>query len=410
MALLETSAPTRPAASAPILAGETQARRVVWIDGLRGLAVLIVLLYHHWGFAGYHEFNVGPLNIPDLLEHGVHGVHIFFVVSGFCLAWPFSGPEGKSLAALSLGAFLKQRFHRLARPYYLVLALSALPVLVAAYVKTGLIPDRLWLDLLAHGLFVHNLSVEYVSSFNMALWTLALQFQFYLLFPLFLWLRVRLGPMGLLLLVGAGQLGYRLAVWSMPSGDGHLDHTIAHAPPGRMFEFVTGIVVASLVRAHTIELSSARTRWMCLLIALGTAVGAYGLSSQFNRLHPAVDLLWAICIGAAVCLGFGAGPWRRLLEQPLLIFCGVCSYSIFLVHHPIGVWLHHHFYFAEHLPLWLRQAVMLAYLPLMIGTGWLVYRWLERPAGRIARAANGSVCTSANDLISRPQNGPPLRL
>ena len=102
-----------------------------------------------------------------------------------------TGPQGRPLAQFSLPAYLKQRFTRLARPYYVVLLLSALPVLAAAYVKTGLIPAQSWWDLLAHVFFVHNLNLDYASSFNMALWTMALQVQFYLLFPLFLLLRFR---------------------------------------------------------------------------------------------------------------------------------------------------------------------------------------------------------------------------
>jgi len=385
MAPLETP-PAQPAASAPAPAGETPARRVAWIDGLRGLAVLIVLLYHHWGFAGFNELRLGLLNLADFLEHGVHGVHIFFVISGFCLAWPFSGPAGKSLAQLSLRPFLQHRFARLAPPYYVVLFLSALPVFAAAYVKTGLIPVNLWWDLLAHSLFVHNLSVEYTTTFNMALWTLALQFQFYLLFPLLLLLRGRTGPLGLALLVGGAELLYRLAVWSMASPDWQLHYALAYAPPGRLFEFASGIALAGLIRDQAFNLTNRRTGRWCLLFCLGTGGVAYLLSCHYGRLYPAVDLLWALFVCATILLGFLSGLWRRFLSNRFLTFCGVCSYSIFLVHHPIGTWLHHHFYFEDHLPLWLRLAVMLAYVPLMIAAGWIAFRLLESRRATPARS------------------------
>lgn len=400
MALLETS-PAKTTASAPAPAGETQARRVAWIDGLRGLAVLIVLLYHHWGFAGFNELRLGPLNFADLFENGVHGVHIFFVISGFCLAWPFSGPTGKSPAQLALWPFLQHRFARLARPYYVVLFLSALPVFAAAYVKTGLLPADLWWNLLAHGFFVHNLWVEYTSSFNMALWTLALQFQFYLFFPLLLLLRSRTGPLRLALIVGGAELLYRLAVWSLASGDWQLNYALAYTPPGRLFEFACGMVMAGLIRDRSLDLASRRTRGLCLLVCLVTGCAAYLLSRAYGRLYPAVDLLWALFVSAALALGFAPGLWRRLLENRLLAFCGVCSYSIFLVHHPIGSWLHHHFYFEDRFPLLLRQTVMLAYVPLMIGAGRVGHLLLEKPAVRKPAAAR-SCASKAQENPASP--------
>jgi len=352
---------------------------VSWIDGLRGLAVLIVLLYHHWGFAGFPPMKIGPLNVADLLENGIHGIHLFFVISGFCLAWPFSGPEGKTLSQFKLGAFFRQRFRRLAPGYYAALVLSAIPVFAAVLFKTGDVPGELWEDLLMHGLFIHNLNIEYASGFNMALWTIALQFQFYLLFPLFLWLLFRTGPAGLALVVMGLELMYRSFIWASISDDWHLNYFFAYAPPGRMFEFAAGMVIASLIRSSVWQFDSGKIRWGAMAMVLLPGTLAWQISRDPGRLHPAVDVLWAFCIGGLMLLGFSAALWRRVLESRILRFCGVCSYSVFLVHHPVGSWLYHHFYFEEEISISLRLLVMNVYVPLMFSAGWIFYRWFEKP-------------------------------
>ena len=69
------------------------APRLHYIDGLRGLAMLMVLLYHCWIFGGM--WSVGPtvgshhLNVAPILGFGHIGVNLFLVLSGFCLYWPF---------------------------------------------------------------------------------------------------------------------------------------------------------------------------------------------------------------------------------------------------------------------------------------------------------------------------------
>jgi peptidoglycan/LPS O-acetylase OafA/YrhL len=319
------------------------------------------------------------LDLSDLLENGVHGVHIFFVISGFCLTWAFSGPKGKSLREFSMRAFFKHRFTRLAPAYYSVLALSALPVFLAAYVKMGSIPEKFWSDLFAHVFFVHNLNIHHVSGFNMALWTIALQLQFYLFFPIFLLLLFRWGPWGLTLVVLAAEVLYRLWVWSSLTTEWPLNYLMAYAPPGRMFEFVSGMALANLIRNRLLCFESVRTKYLSLFLLVTSGLLAWQLSRVAGRLHPAVDVLWAVCISAGIALAFAPGIWRRIMESDLLRFCGVCSYSIFLVHHPIGLWLHHHFYFEGHIPLLARLAIMGAYVPLMIGLGWICYQWLEKP-------------------------------
>jgi len=350
------------------------------MDGVRGIAVLMVLIYHHWGFAGFPALPLGGFALSGLLHYGFLGVHVFFILSGLVLAWPYCGPAGKSLDQLSLSSFLRRRFTRLAPPYYVILSLSALPIFAVAFLKADGIPPRLWLDLLAHLLWLHNLHSDWLASFNIPLWTLALQFQLYLLFPLFLWLLQRIGLFSFTVTVLLAGLLYRLAVWPLMSADDWpLNYSVAYALPGRMFEFAAGISLASLVRDRPDLLTGRGTRLAAVLLCFVSGSLAFIASQRHGDYYPPVDILWALAIASGLFLTFALPGWQKFLTCRPLVFCGLCSYSLFLVHHPFGLWLHHHFYFEETVSASVRLAVMWLYLPLMIAVGWLCWRWLERP-------------------------------
>lgn len=107
--------------------------RLHFIDGLRGLAMLMALTYHCWLFGGKWVIAL-PLerpaaNVAAVLGFGHIGVNLFLVLSGFCLYWPFvkagRKPEPK------LWQFAKKRCRRILPPYYAALLLCAGPALGA---------------------------------------------------------------------------------------------------------------------------------------------------------------------------------------------------------------------------------------------------------------------------------------
>ena len=94
------------------------APRLHYIDGLRGLAMLMVLLYHCWLFGGM--WSIGPtvgghhLKIAPILGFGHIGVNLFLVLSGFCLYWPFV--KGGTKREPTLWEFAKKRGRRILPP------------------------------------------------------------------------------------------------------------------------------------------------------------------------------------------------------------------------------------------------------------------------------------------------------
>ena len=155
------------------------------LNGLRAIAATSVFAFHAWGQAGKPALvaNLGGINlhVDQLLAIGSSGVALFFVLSGFLLSQPFwmaafgkrSWPDSK--------AFLVRRFKRI-YPAYLV------AVLLLALFFDGHHP--LWIRAIhtvSHLLMVHNFSEATIYSLSAPLWSVATEFQLYLVLPLVFW-------------------------------------------------------------------------------------------------------------------------------------------------------------------------------------------------------------------------------
>ena len=97
----------------------SDARRIAYIDGLRAVAVLGVLLYHaHPSFqiVGYSHFST---LLGRVLAEGQHGVELFFVISGFCLSFPvLSRLANGEDPVFSTPGFFAKRLVRIVPPYW----------------------------------------------------------------------------------------------------------------------------------------------------------------------------------------------------------------------------------------------------------------------------------------------------
>lgn len=171
-----------PAAIARTAGGARHHVQVV--DGLRGIAILLVLLFHYWQLS----FWVVP--IPGLPEQynlefvqyaGFLGVELFFFISAFCLFYP----HAKAVFGLGPVPTLKEFYYRRAIkivPSYL-LALFVFAVFLSS-LSPVTYSGGVLADLGLHLTFLHDLLPETRSSFDGVLWSLAVEVQFYYVFPL----------------------------------------------------------------------------------------------------------------------------------------------------------------------------------------------------------------------------------
>lgn len=314
---------------------------LAFVDGLRAIAVLSVL--------AYHSAVANDASFSSLVFCGSRGVALFFVISGFCLAFPFLH-TWRTASAFHLdkrvyGMFLLRRFSRIAPPFYAVLTLFAL----LAFTPFGF-PNASGQDTsIMSAVHDYFFSLLFLTSrfplFNASFWTLGIEARWYLLCPLLIALYVRSRAA----FVSVGTLMYVLYFFT-PFGI---------VDEGTLPCFMLGIVAADAV---LLGRPWRRFAWIAASVLLGTAVWEQSRSATSD----AGDPLWHVACFFLVVAG-STGMLRRLLEWRPLAAIGVASYSIYLVHGPfIEVFV------KNGLP---RPAAALAGLAL----GFAAYRLIEKP-------------------------------
>ncbi|QKV18783.1 acyltransferase family protein [Oricola thermophila] len=331
------------------------------IQGMRGISVLLVVLFHCGspGFAG-----------------GYVGVDIFFVISGFLI----SGMILQSVEAgrFSLADFYLRRVRRILPAALVCLALFGA-------VAVGLFPGRseqvgreiLWS---APGLanFLYAAQSDYFAPraeefVFLHYWSLAVEEQFYFLWPLLLSsAAVRFPHRVALLLSVAVALAFLAGVWFW-----HVDPTRGfYLLPGRAWELGSGALAFLAARRLA---AASRSRRSGLAIAGGAAIVAFLLAEAFGRRATGPLWLLPVVLGASVLLaagGKGNGPVARLLALPPLQWLGAISFSLYLVHWPLLVMWN----------LWQGRQVAGMELPLFLslaaGLAWANWRYVEEPVRR----------------------------
>lgn len=336
--------------------GRTQvAPYYAFIDGLRCLAVSAVLLFHV---------------LPGLLPGGYVGVDVFFVISGFlivgiCLRERFDYVE-----------FLAGRARRIVPAYLAVLLVSGL---LACAV---LLPDDLAdanKALLAAPLFLQNFVFWTQTSYFSPMlernpflhtWSLAVEWQFYLVFPLLLRPFVKTRWLLPVLLVG-------FAVSLLASSVGALMRPTPtfFLTPFRVWEFLLGGFVG--MAARRVQLGA----WWAWGLAAGGLLALLGSALFYSRatVFPGATALLP-CFGTAALLLCGLRhpdhPLMRLLCLPPIRLIGQASYSIYLVHWPLLVFARYFEIGTE--PAWVSWSLIACACAL----GVLSWRYVEQPFRR----------------------------
>lgn len=162
------------------------------LDGIRALAIFIVAWYHIWLISWLQPvkevpflkiFNIQQINLDWMVRTGYQMVDVMLLLSGFCLFLPYAKSMVLGEKEPELKKFYKNRVARICPSYYICIIV----MLIFAFVRKEFASNGdMWKDLLSHLFFVQNYSkVGYMSTkLNGVLWTLAVEVQFYLIFPL----------------------------------------------------------------------------------------------------------------------------------------------------------------------------------------------------------------------------------
>jgi peptidoglycan/LPS O-acetylase OafA/YrhL len=298
--------------------------RIDYIDGLRAVAVLAVILHH----VGRQTGVAGAT--ARVVHEGAHGVDLFFVLSGFCLAFPTLAKIARNGAsAFDVADFGAKRLVRILPPFYIatlaLIAVFALPHLLRHEAPSVPIPS--FGNVVASMLFLD----ERVHLINGAFWTLMVEFRWYFAFPLLLALWVR-APRAFF---AVGLASFVLYHFTRARG----------VDLGTLPGFMLGIVAADL------QLGGAATRgwgehvkrWA---IPAAIASAALGVAVEGQARIPGLDgndvlfpyqptiLGWQLATFFLVVAAGNMGPLRRVLALKPLVVTGIASYGLYLVHEP----------------------------------------------------------------------------
>jgi peptidoglycan/LPS O-acetylase OafA/YrhL len=315
------------------------------LTGVRALAALWVVLFHCWIMAGRPsptlELHVTQVNLTPLLEFGWLGVDLFFVLSGFLLTRQAWGKVGRGKAAGWLPSqfgetymsFLRRRILRVYPAYYAVI--SVLLILAALHVYRSL-PEKG--DLLLHLVMFHNVVARYLESINDVLWSIPFEWQFYLVFPLLFIALRRTNPVALYVMTALLALGTK--EWADITGSGYVELQL----PVRLDEFVAGMCAATFAEHHRLRVRPALIAFALGLTGLVGTPWVWSAYPNGGHYFDAIGLARPLWIQASICLfllGLSGEPHPgvRLFSNRWVVWLGLISYSIYLVHVPVLVLL-----------------------------------------------------------------------
>lgn len=343
------------------------------IQGLRAIAVLFVITFHSVGF-----FRAGFI-----------GVDMFFVVSGFVITNRLLS-DAERTGTVSLARFYGRRFQRIAPAAFVTLSSVAIAatLLLPQPRRASVYLDTLWAAMGAGNFRMILMPSERTGGVHLVspvvhFWSLGVEEQFYLVWPLLLLLAWMVGrrhgaphrwvfwtaltASGVSLLIGAWST-------SVDAGAAYL------SPVARAWQLGVGALLAIL----TPQLERLAPRFRSMLAFGGLAAIELAVVSWTQEMYPVPGGLLPVAGAAAlIAAGTGGTPLvNQLLGTRALRRIGDLSYSLYLWHFPVFFFM----LIAQPSGGW---DVVIESLVLTALLSWLSYRFVERPVLRLFRQHRG---------------------
>lgn len=367
--------------------------RFTALDGLRGLAALVVVTHHsllisprlasaYTGHPARLEGSAWWLTYTPLhlVWEGTSAVYVFFVLSGFVLALPFLGTHPAPWRA-----YYPKRLARLYLPVWGSVALATLLILaVPRHAQRG---QSWWVrahdTLLSASTLFNDLTLTDPRWNNSALWSLKYEVAFSLLLPVYLFLATKLRRLAVPLAVAAFvATGFGVA---------RDDRWLTYLPM-----FAVGVLMAT--RRHGLL---AVAQKIPQVVWAGLAALAVVLTtSRWLPFSPALTASTSL-VGAAlvVYLFLGWSPAVRLGNTRPVQALGLLSFSLYLVHEPIVVTM------AFLRPEAPARLILLVAVPVSLVAAMVFYRLVESPAHRLAKAL-GRLCGDRREPVAVVERAP----
>ncbi len=358
-----------------------QVGHLLVLDGVRAVAALAVVLHHivyqvvlpqHWSGIWQPSGKLQTM-VAAFLSFGASGVILFFLLSSFLLFLPFAKVLLFDEAWPSVSRFYIRRFFRILPGYYVAILL-----IVLFFHPDFLQVANRWKLL---EFFTFSMQAHVPEQLNGPFWTLAVEFQFYMLLPLIAWILgfiVRRGPLRqrllklvgcLLAILGWGLLSRWWGLFIPPSATSFPQNILARLQPyyygdnGKYFEsFAVGMLLAVLYvyTQHAPKGEVVRRKlqhWNLLMFLLGLLMlgflalyafcvpnNSYGAAFAFlnpyrmmlNQVYAQWQSIgYSVCYGLCICaLLYNSGLLKHSFEWVVLRWIGLISFSLYMWHLP----------------------------------------------------------------------------
>ncbi len=368
-------------------------KHIDFLDQIRGIAIVAVFLFHSLGTAFSHDqlpwgswlrdFNVSSSFLCLLpLSLGWAGVSVFFVVSGFCIHLSFSrNPSWRNFGI--------RRFFRIYPPYFFAVLLFAL-VLPWSRVDNGLSGAA---QIGSHLALLHNFDSRLYFGISPAFWSIAIEAQLYVLYPVLLALVARLGWRRSLGYIAVLELGLRLVLAITLVIKGRMvSPPLGGLPLLYWYSWSIGVAVAeAYLLGRPIPFSN-HSVLLWSVIAIG---------SNFVKPFASFSFLFFALLTATVIaklLRYPQAPFRLpvFLSRSFSII-GVWSYSIYLLHQPLlglAPQVVSQFSLPDYLQELVTFAVCLGFWFPIVGLSALWYRVIELPSIALSKRIIANIPTA----------------
>jgi len=341
--------------------------RVLVLDGLRGIAVLGVILFHFFSLYAHAVPSTpypygGTFEFIEPFHAGSTGVLLFFIISGFVIAKSLDGSR-------SILHFFAKRLDRLVLPMLVISTVTLL--LLIGPLATPVIPEH-WANVLPSWTFTSpqffvwlDRKVDYVDD---SYWTLFAELRFYIVAALLWFVLPRQIAVRALVLLGI--VGPLLVVGAEASGHGSVGALVRSVlVAGSMPLFAAGAIYLEMLEGR-----ARRLDFMLLVLVIAISFVLPVLDAPADK---KLGVVVALTLFHAVFLAIGLRfRFAQVFAAAPLRFIGQSSYSLYLMHQAIGIGIIAHI--PRDWPIGLQVSAVASVIAVMIGLSRLSYRYIER--------------------------------
>lgn len=359
----------------------TQKPRYALLDGLRGVAALVVIWYHI-----FEGFATSPYD--QMLNHGYLAVDFFFILSGFVVGYAYDDRWSR----MSIGSFFKRRLIRLHPMVVMGVVIGVVSFLIQGCTTWGgeVMPlSMVMLSMLLALLMIPacpGCGAEVRGNgemfpLNGPAWSLMFEYIGNILYALAL---RRLSTKALTAVVGITGASLVAFVMLDGSGFGHLgvgwtmaDYNFVGGMLRMTFAFTMGLLLQRTFRPRRVK----GAFWLCSTILVAALATPYAGDESMKWMNGIYDSLCVVVLFPLLVWTAASGSASESGENKLCLFLGEISYPLYIIHYPSMYLFYYHYASWSATPHTFAQVwwIALAVVAGNILLAWLLLRFYDRP-------------------------------